>query len=133
MNTKSVCPIGCEYAIRGAWYAFGLEEAKPRKAEAADASTPSATRGNKGEPSSNIKQARQRWVSKIRGVTSCRGRHWPTTPDEARQLQSQLLWGASDMWSAVNNRDDEAREKSAGKSARREVGNYQIKGILTYQ
>jgi hypothetical protein len=49
-----------------------------------------------------IEAARKEWSAILNKLRGGNLRHWPTEPDEIRQIQELLRWEQCDMWSAID-------------------------------
>ncbi|KIM42436.1 hypothetical protein M413DRAFT_10558 [Hebeloma cylindrosporum] len=66
-----------------------------------------------GPRAKKIEAARKEWSEILNDLRGGNLRHWPTEPDEIRQIQELLNWRQSDMWSAIDG--------TAGVSAHRHI------------
>jgi hypothetical protein len=49
-----------------------------------------------------IEAARKEWSAILNKLRGGNLRHWPTEPNEIRQIQELLHWEQCDMWSAID-------------------------------
>lgn len=52
--------------------------------------------------SRRIEAARKEWSAILNKLRGGNFRHWPTEPNEIRQIQELLHWQQCDMWSAID-------------------------------
>jgi len=55
-----------------------------------------------GPRSKKVDAARKEWTTILNKLRGGNVRHWPTEPDEIRQIQQLLHWEQCDMWSAID-------------------------------
>ena len=61
--------------------------------------------GGANEPRSIIEAARKEWLAILNKLRNGNLRHWPTEPDEIRQIKELLDWKQCDMWYAIDGTD----------------------------